>query len=173
MGLLGEGKTVVHCRGGLGRTGTVAASVLVALGHDDPDEAIRLVRSVRSERAVETPEREEYVRRFARERRTENEEGRGLRSRQREPTQPECYRGCLIGLAAGDALGTAVEFEPPGAFEPVEDILGGGPFGLRPGEWTDDTSMALCLAESLIEKQGFDPRPTRRRSTSAGTARAT
>ncbi|MDP9475792.1 MAG: ADP-ribosylglycohydrolase family protein [Actinomycetota bacterium] len=62
-----------------------------------------------------------------------------------------------MGLAAGDALGTTVEFEPPGAFEPVKDIVGGGPFGLRAGEWTDDTSMALCLAESLIEKQGFDP----------------
>lgn len=158
VGLLGEGKTVVvHCRGGLGRTGTVAASVLVALGHDDPDEAIRLVRSVRDRRAVETPEQEEYVRRFARERRAENEERRGGRSGRRELAQLERYRGCLLGLAAGDALGTTVEFEPPGAFEPVEDIVGGGPFGLRPGEWTDDTSMALCLAESLIEKQGFDP----------------
>lgn len=67
VGLLGEGKTVVvHCRGGLGRTGTVAASVLVALGHD-PDEAIGLVRSVRSERAVETHRQEEYVRSFGRE----------------------------------------------------------------------------------------------------------
>jgi ADP-ribosyl-[dinitrogen reductase] hydrolase len=36
-------------------------------------------------------------------------------------------------------------------------MLGGGPFGLKPGEWTDDTSMALCLAESLCEKRSFDP----------------
>jgi ADP-ribosylglycohydrolase len=67
------------------------------------------------------------------------------------------YRGALLGLAAGDALGTTVEFSPPGTFEPVTDIVGGGPFGLAPGEWTDDTSMALCLAESLIECGEFDP----------------
>lgn len=69
----------------------------------------------------------------------------------------ERYRGCLLGLAVGDALGTTLEFKPPGTFKPVADIVGGGPFGLRPGEWTDDTSMALCMAESLIERRGFDP----------------
>lgn len=67
------------------------------------------------------------------------------------------YRGALLGLAAGDALGTTLEFRAPGTFEPVVEMTGGGPFGLRPGEWTDDTSMALCLAESLIERGGFDP----------------
>lgn len=69
----------------------------------------------------------------------------------------ERYRGALLGLAAGDALGTTLEFQPPGTFEPVTGITGGGPFRLNPGEWTDDTSMALCLAESLIERRGFDP----------------
>jgi ADP-ribosyl-[dinitrogen reductase] hydrolase len=68
----------------------------------------------------------------------------------------ERYLGCLMGLAVGDALGTTLEFRPPGSFEPISDIVGGGPFRLRPGEWTDDTSMALCLAASLVEK-GFDP----------------
>jgi ADP-ribosylglycohydrolase len=67
------------------------------------------------------------------------------------------YRGALLGLAAGDALGSTVEFTRPGSFEPVTTIVGGGPFNLRPGEWTDDTSMALCLAESLIARDGFDP----------------
>jgi ADP-ribosylglycohydrolase len=67
-------------------------------------------------------------------------------------------RGALIGLAVGDAVGTTVEFKPPGTFEPVTDMVGGGPFRLRPGEWTDDTSMALCLAESLIECGGFNAR---------------
>lgn len=66
------------------------------------------------------------------------------------------YRGAMLGLAAGDALGTTVEFSPPGSFAPATDIVGGGPFRLPVGAWTDDTSMALCLAESLIEKQGFD-----------------
>jgi len=66
-------------------------------------------------------------------------------------------RGALVGLATGDAVGTTVEFKPPGTFPPVTDMTGGGPFGLKPGQWTDDTSMALCLAESLLEKQGLDP----------------
>jgi len=67
------------------------------------------------------------------------------------------YRGCLLGLACGDAVGTTVEFSPPGTFEPVTDMVGGGPFDLEPGQWTDDTSLALCLAESLLERGGFDP----------------
>jgi ADP-ribosyl-[dinitrogen reductase] hydrolase len=68
------------------------------------------------------------------------------------------YRGCMLGLATGDALGTTLEFEQPGNIEPVHDMVGGGPFNLEPGQWTDDTSLALCLAESLIVKKEFDPR---------------
>lgn len=67
------------------------------------------------------------------------------------------FLGSLLGLATGDAVGTTLEFKPPGTFAPIEDLVGGGPFGLQPGEWTDDTSMALCLAASLVERQGFDP----------------
>jgi len=67
------------------------------------------------------------------------------------------FKGCLLGLACGDAVGTTVEFQPRGSFEPVTEMVGGGPFHLKPGQWTDDTSMALCLAESLIECNGFDP----------------
>lgn len=67
------------------------------------------------------------------------------------------FVGCLLGLAVGDAVGTTVEFKPRGAFEPITDMVGGGPFRLPPGAWTDDTSMALCLGYSLVEKQGFDP----------------
>lgn len=72
-------------------------------------------------------------------------------------TELDRSRGSLVGLAVGDALGTTVEFRQPGTFPPVTDIVGGGPFGLEPGQWTDDTSMALCLAESLVERKGFDP----------------
>jgi ADP-ribosyl-[dinitrogen reductase] hydrolase len=68
----------------------------------------------------------------------------------------ERFRGCLLGLAAGDAVGTTVEFLERGEFPPVTDMTGGGPFGLEPGQWTDDTSMALCLAASLSEKSRFD-----------------
>jgi len=67
-------------------------------------------------------------------------------------------RGALVGLAVGDAVGTTVEFCPPGTFDPVTDMTGGGPFDLRPGQFTDDTSMALCLAESLVMCRGFDAR---------------
>ena len=73
-----------------------------------------------------------------------------------QPTTRDRFRGCLLGLAACDALGTTLEFKSPGSFEPIADMVGGGPFRLRPGQWTDDTSMALCLAASLLECQGFD-----------------
>lgn len=68
----------------------------------------------------------------------------------------ERYRGCLLGLAVGDGLGTTLEFKRPGTFTPITEMVGGGPFNLKAGQWTDDTSMALCLAESLIECRGFD-----------------
>lgn len=72
-------------------------------------------------------------------------------------------RGALLGLAAGDAVGTTVEFKRPGSFTPLTDMVGGGPFGLPVGAWTDDTSMALCLAESLVEQRSFDPADQMRR----------
>ena len=71
--------------------------------------------------------------------------------------------GALLGLAAGDAVGTTVEFKPRGSFAPVSEMTGGGPFDLEPGQWTDDTSMALCLAESLIDRRGHDPADQMRR----------
>ena len=64
------------------------------------------------------------------------------------------YLGSLVGLAVGDALGTTLEFTEPGSFDPIDDMVGGGPFHLEPGQWTDDTSMALCLAESLVKCGG-------------------
>jgi ADP-ribosyl-[dinitrogen reductase] hydrolase len=58
-------------------------------------------------------------------------------------------RGALIGLAVGDALGAAVEFKSPGSFASVTGYRDGGPHRLDAGEWTDDTSMALALADSI------------------------
>ena len=72
-------------------------------------------------------------------------------------------RGGLLGLAVGDAVGTTVEFRPPGSFVPLTDMVGGGPFGLPPGAWTDDTAMAACLAQSLVETGAFDPADQLRR----------
>ncbi|NQZ07503.1 MAG: ADP-ribosylglycohydrolase family protein [Algicola sp.] len=66
-------------------------------------------------------------------------------------------KGALVGLACGDAVGTTLEFMDRGTFEPLTDMVGGGPFELAAGEWTDDTSMALCLAHSLLHQKQFDP----------------
>lgn len=63
--------------------------------------------------------------------------------------------GSLVGLAVGDAIGTTVEFKERDTYPVLTDMIGGGAFNLNPGEWTDDTSMALCLAESLIS-DAFD-----------------
>lgn len=71
--------------------------------------------------------------------------------------QQERYLGCLLGLACGDAVGTTLEFAQRGTFKPITDMVGGGPFELKAGQWTDDTSMALCLAHSLLFKKEFDP----------------
>jgi ADP-ribosyl-[dinitrogen reductase] hydrolase len=71
------------------------------------------------------------------------------------------FRGSLLGLAAGDSLGAPLEGAPPGDGNPAayQEMAGASPFdvSLAPGQWTDDTSMALCLAASLIEKRDFDP----------------
>ena len=76
------------------------------------------------------------------------------------PTDPTTDRalGCLLGLAVGDAVGTTLEFSTRDAGERLTDMVGGGPFDLEAGQWTDDTSMALCLADSLITCGGPDQR---------------
>jgi hypothetical protein len=66
-------------------------------------------------------------------------------------------RGCLLGLACGDSIGTTLEFSPRDSGRPLTDMEGGGPFDLPAGAWTDDMSQALCLGYSLAER-GFDAR---------------
>lgn len=66
------------------------------------------------------------------------------------------YRGALLGLAIGDAFGTTLEFAPRQSEDKHTKMIGQGPFDLKPGQWTDDTSMALCLAYSLLDKSTFD-----------------
>lgn len=66
-------------------------------------------------------------------------------------------RGALLGLAVGDALGTTLEFTKRESTAPLTDMVGGGPFNLPVGYWTDDTSMALALADSLIAHDGLNP----------------
>jgi ADP-ribosyl-[dinitrogen reductase] hydrolase len=66
--------------------------------------------------------------------------------------------GALLGLATGDALGTTLEFAPRDSRPPIDDLIGGGPFNLKPGQWTDDTAMALALGESLLHNSDLDER---------------
>ena len=140
---------LIQSKGGLGRAWTVAARVLVELG-DEPDDAIRKVRDARSGHAFETKEQERHVRRckspvsIAPVRTQE-----GIRDR---------AIGAFLGLAVGDALGTTLEFEMRDQMPRIEDITGGGPFGLAPGCWTDDTAMALALADSLLASESLDCR---------------
>jgi len=70
----------------------------------------------------------------------------------------ERFLGALLGLAVGDAVAAATQYRRPGTFTPVGDLIGGGPFELPRGGWSDDTAMALCLADSLLAAEGFDAR---------------
>jgi ADP-ribosyl-[dinitrogen reductase] hydrolase len=67
------------------------------------------------------------------------------------------FRGALLGLALGEALAAPVQWARPGSFSPVRDLIGGGPFDLAPGSWTDDAAMALLLGRSVLECRGCDP----------------
>ncbi len=73
--------------------------------------------------------------------------------------------GALVGSAVGDALGAPFEFGSPGAFSArfpnkthgsMKEMCGGGPLGWEPGEFTDDTQMALLVGASLVENSGLD-----------------
>ena len=155
----------LHCRAGIGRTGMVAGCFLAEQGLRGEaalDELDRLwqqsARSAQWPHVPETTGQVEYVRRWTAPVETEADPlleptalaaARGLRER---------FLGALLGLALGDALAAATQFKRPGRFAPVGDLVGGGPFDLPRGAWSDDTAMALCLAESLLECGGFDAR---------------
>ncbi len=142
------GRVLVHCRGGLGRAGMIAARLLVEDGMD-PAAAIAAVRAVRPG-AIETRAQERWV-----------EAGQPIplpvpvttRAAKRDRAL-----GAFLGLAVGDALGTTLEFTRKPHHAVLDTIVGGGPFGLRTGEWTDDTAMALALADSLAHDPALDAR---------------
>ena len=140
---------LIHCHGGLGRAGTIAARLLVELGMS-PDEAIRRVRDARGPGAIETPAQEAHVMGCVPRapvdpsRTTESIQNRAL--------------GAFLGLAVGDAIGTTLEFCSRDLQPRLVDMVGGGPFMLRPGAWTDDTAMALALADSLAASEALDCR---------------
>jgi ADP-ribosyl-[dinitrogen reductase] hydrolase len=137
---------LVHCKGGIGRAGTIAARLLIELGME-PSAAIEQVRYVRR-MAIENWQQELHV----------------SNVRPIPEQQPSCSvtavrdrsLGAILGLACGDAVGTTLEFRPRDAVPSIQDMVGGGPFNLKPGEWTDDTSMALALLDSLIWDEKLD-----------------
>ncbi len=149
--LLAGRSILLHCLGGLGRTGTVAAMLLAELG-EAPDAAVAAIRRARPG-ALETAAQAAYalaIRPLAAPARP------AAAPRATAPDVQDRARGALLGLAVGDALGTTLEFSARDSRPPHADITGGGPFGLEAGQWTDDTAMALALADSLAAHPGFD-----------------
>ncbi len=139
---------LVHCKGGLGRAGTVTARLLVELG-ESPDYAIHTVRTARPG-TIETAAQERHIERC-------KPSIPSVPSRAQADIQDRAI-GALLGLAVGDALGTTLEFRSRDEGPRIVDITGGGPFQLRPGCWTDDTAMALALADSLLASESLDCR---------------
>lgn len=137
---------LVHCMGGLGRAGTIACRLLVELGWSAAD-AVAEVRRVRPG-AIETEDQLSFVHACSAIAEHQSEiSAAAVRDR---------AIGALVGLAIGDALGTTLEFSPRDTRRRLTGMEGGGPFRLNPGQWTDDTSMALALAESLLACDGLD-----------------
>jgi ADP-ribosyl-[dinitrogen reductase] hydrolase len=146
--LLRSGMNVlVHCKGGLCRAGTIAARLLVEFGHS-PASAIAMVRAARPG-ALETPDQEAWVA-------TGRSIPEVLPARETLARRDRAV-GALVGLAVGDALGTTLEFSAKPQFADLTEIVGGGPFRLAPGDWTDDTAMALALADSLQHEPALEP----------------
>jgi ADP-ribosylglycohydrolase len=158
--VLDAGRRVyLHCRAGIGRTGTVVACHLIDRGLS-PEQALSKLnklwlQSDRSDTWPEIPETEEqrkYVQGFV----PEVDPTRAPDVMHAARSLRDRFQGSLLGLAVGDALAAHTQFRKPGSFAAVGDILGGGPFDLPRGAWSDDTAMALLLAESLVERDGFD-----------------
>ncbi len=149
----------LHCRAGIGRTNLVVGCWFARrglAGEAALDELNRLwrasARSASWPTVPETAAQVDYVRAW-REDRSVSIPGA---DRPASLTMKDRCRGMLLGLAAGDACGQPAAQRRPGTFTPLGDLLGGGPFDLPRGAWSDETAMALCLAESLVEDGGVD-----------------
>jgi ADP-ribosyl-[dinitrogen reductase] hydrolase len=138
---------LVHCKGGLGRAGMVSARLLVELGWT-PSDAIAAVRAARPG-AIETAQQVAHI---AAQKPVEEP----IPSQSPEAIEDRAV-GALLGLAVGDAVGTTLEFRGRDTYPPLTDMVGGGPFRLARGQWTDDTAMALALADSLLAQHPLEP----------------
>ncbi len=156
----------LHCRAGIGRTGMTAGCLLAERhGADAAIEELnhlwrQSARSAQWESIPETDAQTDFVRHW---------QARTPAAADTDPLlSPETlaaaralrerFLGAFVGAAVGDAVAVATQYRRPGKFTPVGDLLGGGPFELPRGAWSDDTAMALCLTESLLEREGFDAR---------------
>ena len=134
-------RILLHCRGGLGRTGTIAARLAIELG-SQPDEALGAVRLAR-EGTVETRAQEDYV--------------RACEPIQGDDAYADRVLGCMLGGAVGDALGYRVEFSSRAEIEALYGEEGiGEPALNEAGEASvsDDTQMTLFTADGLLESIG-------------------
>ncbi len=161
---LAAGRLVyLHCRAGIGRTG-MAAGCLLAESHGGEAALEELnhlwQHSARAASWASVPETDAQSA-FVRAWQTDPAAADPLLSPETLAAARalrERFLGALVGAAVGDAVAVATQYKRPGKFTPVGDMLGGGPFELPRGAYSDDTAMALCLAESLLEREGFDAR---------------
>jgi ADP-ribosylglycohydrolase len=157
--LAGGRRIYLHCRAGIGRTGTVVGCHLIEQGLSPDAALIRLNELWRdNERShtwpdvPETDEQRDYILAWL----AASDPMQAPEVLDAARTLRERFQGALLGLAAGDALAAHTQFRKPGSFPAIGDLLGGGPFDLPRGAWTDDTALSLLLAESLLEREGFD-----------------
>jgi ADP-ribosyl-[dinitrogen reductase] hydrolase len=140
-------KVVIHCLGGLGRTGTIAGRLLVEFGLT-PDDAIKAIRSTRAG-TIETRKQEEYVKNC-----------KPLASVLTTRSREEKALAVLLGGAIGDAFGYEIEFDSISKIRKrfgqsgiTEPIFHSGKLIV-----SDDTQMTLFTLEGLLQvlgKEGF------------------
>jgi ADP-ribosyl-[dinitrogen reductase] hydrolase len=156
---LAAGRRVyVHCRAGIGRTGTVIGCYLAQTGLTGPDSLARLnqlwrqsARAARWPKVPQTREQADFIRHWPRYRRTQVESPEVSSRRDLH----ERFAGCLLGLAVGDALSARSQYRRPGSFMAIGEPSGGGVWGLPAGHWSDDTALSLCVAEGLLTCKGW------------------
>lgn len=139
----------LHSWRGLGRTSMVLACWLIRQGHT-ASAALATLAAIPALNRQQIPRYQvqiDFVMRWQEPQAATAAYWRRLR---------RTFRGVFMGSAVGDALGVTNELCSPAQVRTIDGIMGGGIFDVAPGVWTDDTSLMLCVADSLITQQGFD-----------------